>query len=131
MPAITFQEKLLENVEKMTEFHRLENDKRTYLVYSCKRNEDNIIDFYKRNFILHRDTQMLFLIIEDNCADDHYLQIRLKSDMSLRFEYTAETTLGEEIEQCTDKFDQHLATIFPNSPEMSEEESASPLSHRH
>ena len=122
MPAVTFQEKISQSIGKMMESHRLENDKRTYLVFSCKRNELNVSNYYKRDFILHRDTEMLWLIIEDNCADDHCLQIRLKSDMSVRFEYSAQTTLGEEIEHCYDKFQEHLDTIFPPSPEMSEEE---------
>ena len=112
MPAVTFQEKISQSIGKMMESHRLENDKRTYLVFSCKRNEGNISDFYRRDFIIDRDTYMLNMIIEDNCMDDHYLQIRLKSDMSIRFEYTAETTLGQEIEQCADKFQKHLDTIF-------------------
>ena len=130
MPAVTFLEKLWEGMDEMMESHRLELDKETYLVFSCKRNEPNIADCYKRDFILDRDAEMLWLIIEDNCADDQCLQIRLKSDMSVRFEYTAQTTLEEEIQQCTDEFQKHLDTIFPPSLDMSEE-IESPMSRRY
>ena len=126
MPAVTLLEKLMEDMEEMMEFFNLELDKETYLVFSCKRNETNITDCYKRDFILHTETETLWMIIEDNCADDHCLQIRLKSDMSIRFEYTAQTTLEEEIQQCVNEFQKHLNTIFPLSPDIE-----SPAPHRY
>ena len=122
MPAVTLLEKFLEDMEKMMESYDSGLDKETYLVFSCKRNEPNITDCYKRDFILHTETETLWMIIEDNCADDQCLQIRLKSDMSIRFEYTTQTTLEEEIEHCVNEFQKHLDTIFPPSPGTSETE---------
>ena len=121
MPAVTFHEEFSLMMSELTELGRLESEKRTYLVFSFKKNEFNK-EFYKRDFILHPDTEMLSMIIQDNCMDDDYLQIRLKYNMNIHFEYTAETTLGEEIEECLDEFERHLAIVFRNSPEMSEEE---------
>ena len=126
MPVPSICGYLSQEIGEVMKIYSIENEKRTYFVFSFKRNEFNN-DFYKGNFIIWRDSQMLEMIIDDYCRDDHYLQLRMKYNMSICFEYTAQTTLGEEIERCIHDFENHLATIFPPSPEMSEGEIESPL----
>ena len=96
----------------------------TFIVFSFPANEFDR-DFYKGSFAIKgkryvtrkhllNATVELFGLIRNNCRNDQYLQIRSQNDMTIYFEYTAKTTLGEEIRACVDSFQALLGSKYPS-----------------